>query len=337
QGGTDPTVTDADLILGYIDPIYFHAGKKRLYKELAHKAIKEKIADPMSIDVPEAARLIKKVVDANMGDIIMKETYLRGFDPRDFILFAAGGSGPTHCCGYGFYSKLEKIMVFPFSATFCAVGSAGMDIVHIYEQSKKIVLLEPGAKAYFDNYEDYNEVVESLWQKAIRDIRGEGFSVENLILRLELEMRFGGQIHVLRADSPYLKIENIDEVKAICQAFMKEFTDFYGSAAMYPEGGIEIHNFILHCSIPQHKIELPSYPVAGERVSKGASKGERVVYWEEYGEFRKTQVLDQNELRPGNVMEGPAILECKDTNVVLNPGAKMTVDRYLNLLIEKLS
>jgi N-methylhydantoinase A/acetophenone carboxylase len=337
RGGDEPTVTDADVVLGYIDPLYFYGGRMRLDKELAHKAIKDRIADPLGVDVSEAARLIKKVVDANMGDIIVKETYLRGFDPRDFILFAAGGAGPTHCCGYGFYSKLNKIVVFPFSATFCALGSAGMDIVHIYERSKKILLLKPEDKGYFEDYEDYNEAVESLQHQAIRDISGEGFSMEGLIFRLELEMKFGGQVHVLRANSPHLRIDKPEDIKSICEAFYKEFSDVYGSAAMFPEGGIEIRNFILHCILPQHKIELPSYPMAGKKISENAYKKERMAYWEEYRDFRKTPVLDQSKLKPGNVIDGPAIVECKDTNVVLEPGSKITIDKYLNLIIEKIS
>ena len=336
KGGTEPTVTDADLILGYIDPNYFHGGKMKLDKDPAHNAIKDKIAGPLGVDVPEAARLIKKVVDANMADIIVKETYLRGFDPKDFILFAAGGAGPTHCCGYGFYGKLDRIIVFPFSATFCALGSAGMDVVHLYERSKRIILLEPEAKGYFEDYEQYNEMVESLKQQAVRDIKGEGFSLEGMILRLELEMKFGGQVHVLRTTSPYLSIEKPEDVKDICQAFFNEFNDFYGSAAMYPEGGVEIRNFILHCILPQHKIELPTYPMAGERVSKRAHRGERMAYWEEYGDYYRTPILDKTEIKPGNLVEGPAIIECKDTNVVLEPGAKLVVDQYLNLLIEKI-
>ncbi|MBW2119927.1 MAG: hydantoinase/oxoprolinase family protein, partial [Deltaproteobacteria bacterium] len=326
-----------DLVLGYIDPDYFHGGKMKLDKDLAHHAIKDKIADALGVDVTEAARLIKKLVDSNMGDIIVKETYLRGFDPKDFVLFAAGGAGPIHCCGYGFYSGMDRIMVFPFSATFCALGSAGMDIVHIYERSKKIILLEPGSKEYFDDYEQYNEVVESLKKQAIRDIKGEGFSLEGMILRLELEMKFGGQVHVLRTNSPCLKLEGPDHSKAICEAFFKEFNDVYGAAAMYPEGGIEIRNFILHCILPQHKIELPKYPMAGERVSKSAYKGKRMAYWEEYGGHRKTPIYDQSEMKPGNILEGPAIIEGKDTNVVLEPAARLTVDKYLNYLIEKMS
>ncbi len=304
RGGTEPTVTDADLILGYIDPNHFHGGKMKLDKDLAHKAI--------------------------------KETYLRGFDPKDFILFAAGGAGPTHCCGFGFYGKLSKIIVFPFSATFCALGSAGMDIVHIYERSKRIILFEPEGRGYFEDYEQFNEVVESLMQQAERDIKGEGFSLRSMVLRLELEMKFGGQVHVLRTNSPFLRLEKPEDVKDVCQAFFKEFNDFYGSAAMYPEGGVEIRNFILHSILPQHEIELPTYPRSGEKVSEMAHRGNRMAYWEEYGGYRRTPILDQTQMKPGNRLEGPAIIECKDTNVVLEPGTKLVVDKYLNFLIEKI-
>jgi len=336
RGGTEPTVTDADVVLGYIDPNHFHGGKMKLDKDLAHRAIKDRIADPLGVDIPEAARLMKKVVDANMGDIIVKETYLRGFDPKDFVLFAAGGAGPTHCCGFGFYGKLDKIVVFPFSATFCALGSAGMDIVHIYERSKRIILLEPEARGYFEDYDQYNDVVESLRQQAARDIQGEGFSLEGMALRLELEMKFGGQVHVLRTNSPHLRLEKPEDVTEVCQAFFKEFNSFYGSAAMYPEGGVEIRNFILHAILPQHDIELPTYPMTGEKVSKSAHKGERMAYWEAYGGYRPTPIFDQVEIKPGNRLEGPAIIECRDTNVVLEPGAKLVVDQYLNMLIEKI-
>jgi N-methylhydantoinase A/acetophenone carboxylase len=211
-----------------------------------------------------------------------------------------------------------------------------MDIVHIYERSKKIVLLKPEARGYFEDYEEFNEVVEGLQRQAIRDIRGEGFSMEGMIFRLELEMKFGGQVHALRANSPHLRIAKPEDVKAISEAFCQEFNGVYGSTAMFPEGGIEIRNFILHCILPQHKIELPSYPMAGEKVSKDAYKEERMAYWDEHRGFGKTPVLDQSKLKPGNVIDGPAIVECKDTNVVLEPGSKITVDQYLNVIIEKI-
>jgi N-methylhydantoinase A/oxoprolinase/acetone carboxylase beta subunit len=334
--GIEPTVTDADIMLGYIDPNYFYGGRIRLNKELSNSSIKSRIADPMGADVVEAARLIKKVVDYNMASIIVKETSLRGHDPRDFVLFAAGGAGPTHCCGYGFNSGLEKIMVFPFSAAFCALGSAGMDITHIYGQSKKIVMLRPEGGGLLEDYSDFNQIVEGLRQRAILDANTEGFSADELTFRLELEMKFGGQVNAIKINSPSLFLENEGDTKAVCDTFLKEFAELYTSLAMYPEGGIELHTFNLHSILRRPKIKLPTYPLSGESVSRTARKGERMVYWEEYRGFRKTRVIDQAQLKAGNIIEGPAIIEMKSTSLVLDPGAKLTVDKFLCLQIEKM-
>jgi N-methylhydantoinase A/acetophenone carboxylase len=334
--GTEPTVTDADIILGYIDPDYFYGGRIRLSKELSENAVKGKIADPMGADVVEAARLIKKVVDYNMASIIVKETSLRGHDPRDFVLFAAGGAGPTHCCGYGFNSRLEKIMVFPFSAAFCALGSAGMDVVHIYGQSKKIVMLRPEGGGFLEDHDSFNEVVKSLQHRAVLDAKTEGFPVDDLTFRLELEMKFGGQVNAVKMNSPRMLLQNEEDVKAVCDMFLKEFKALYTPLAMYPEGGIELQSFNLHSILRRPKIKLPTYPLCGEGLSKAAWKGERMVYWEEYKGFRKTPIVDQAHLQPGNIIEGPAIIEMKSTSLVLDPGAKLRVDKFLCLQIEKM-
>jgi N-methylhydantoinase A/oxoprolinase/acetone carboxylase beta subunit len=117
---------------------------------------------------------------------------------------------------------------------------------------------------------------------------------------------------------------------------MRNFSEVYDKIALYPEGGIETQHFILHTVLPRHKIELPSYPFAGELISKDAIKGKRDAFWEAYNEFRPTAVIEQTALRPGNLLEGPAIVESKNTTLVLPPGARMKVDKYLNTIIENM-
>ena len=102
-----------------------------------------------------AALLIKRIVDANMSNVISREVSLRGYDPREFVIFAFCGGGATHCCGYGFQAGIGKLVTFPFSAVFCAYGSANMDISHIYEKSKRLSLLAPGGKQYFTEYDEF--------------------------------------------------------------------------------------------------------------------------------------------------------------------------------------
>jgi N-methylhydantoinase A/acetophenone carboxylase len=286
------------------------------------------------VDVVRAAALIKRVADANMANTIFKETALRGYDPKDFVVFSAGGAGPTHCCGYSFPAGVRKVVTFPFSPAFCAMGSATMDIVHFYERSRRIILLAPETKAYLGDHAEFNDVVEGLREKALLDIVGEGFSPKDAVLSLELDMKFGGQVHVLRVSSPKLTLQGDEDVRAVYEEFAREYADVYGAIAMYPEGGVEITNFVLHITIPQEKFEFPRYPLAGADAS-GAVKGSREAYWEEYKGFKETPVYDQLLLESGNEFEGPAIVEAESTTLVVPPGTRLTVDEHLNLAIER--
>ncbi len=334
-GGTEPAVTDADVALGYIDPNYFHGGRMRLNKEKAVAAIKAKIAKPLGMDVEQAALLIKKVVDANMGDVIAKETLLKGYDPKEFVIFAYGGAGATHCCGYGFYAGMEKLVVFPFSPVFSAFGSAGMDVVHLYEQSKRVQLLAPGHGDYLADYEEFNSVVRALQERAIKDVVGEGFPAESIVFTLELDMKYGGQVHVQRALSPRLLLESEADVREVCEQFGREYAEAYSPLMVYPQGGIEVYSFLVRATVPRPKITLPTHPDRGRSPSRAAVKGKRRAYWEEYGGWRETTVFDQERLESGNIIEGPALVEAVSTTLVLPPNTRTSVDKYHNLIIEK--
>jgi N-methylhydantoinase A/oxoprolinase/acetone carboxylase beta subunit len=334
-GGTEPTVTDADIVLGYINPDYYHGGRMKLDKEKAVSAISEKIAHPLGIDVEEAALLIKKIVDANMGDTIAKETFLRGYEPSDFILFAFGGAGPTHCCGYGPHAGINKIVVFPFSPVFCAYGSSTMDILHLYEQSLRLPLLAPGTMNPFNDYDVFNSTVKNLQEKAIKDITNEGFPIESIKFGLEIEAKYGGQLNILRFMSPLLFINNEKDVRAVYQAFENEYCRVYNRISAYPQGGVDVLNLILRATVDYPKPKLPTYPLSSEKPDQNSLKGKREAYWTEYGAFRPTPVYEAKLLKHGNIIDGQAIIEAEDTTIVLPPGTKLSVDQYHNFIMEK--
>jgi len=334
-GGNEPTVTDADIILGYINPDYYHGGRMKLAKEKAASALKEKIAGPLGIEVEEAALLIKKIVDANMGDTIAKETFLRGYKPDDFILFAFGGAGPTHCCGYGPHAGINKIIVFPFSPVFCAYGSSTMDVLHLYEQSLRLPLLTAGTMTPFSDYDIFNNTIKSLQEKAIKDITDEGFTIDSIKFGLEIEAKYGGQLNILRFMSPLLFINSEDEVRAIYRAFEDEYCRVYNRISAYPQGGVDVLNLILRATVDYPKPELPTYPRADEKPEENALKGKRDAYWIEYNSFRPTPVYEAKLLKHGNIIEGEAVIEAEDTTIVLTPGYRLCVDKYHNFIIEK--
>ena len=334
QGGNEPTVTDADVVLGYLNPDYFHGGKIRLDRQKAMSSIREKIAQPLHVEVEEAAWLIRKIIDGNMAGEIFKETVLRGYDPKEFVVFAYGGAGPTHCCGYAFAAGVRKVVTFPQTPVFCALGSAVMDMVQFYEMSRHIVLVHPTTMEYFTGYEHFNQVVQELQRQASRDLKGQGISPESAIFSLELEMRYGGQLNMKRVASPRLFVQDEEDVKAIYKQFEREYSEAYSPLAVYPKGGVDISTFILRSAYITPKFEIPRHPLKGARPSTQAFKGKREVFWEELGGFHATDTYEQGLLEPGNVVEGPAIIEAADTNVVLPPGRRYSVNEYLSGVIE---
>jgi N-methylhydantoinase A/oxoprolinase/acetone carboxylase beta subunit len=332
-GGTEPTVTDADVVLGYLNPEYYFGGKMRLDKNRAINAVREKIAKPLGIGVEEAAVIIRKIVNGNMASAIMKEVHLRGHSPEDFILFVGGGAGPTHAEGYK--ADIPKAVTFAFSPVFCAFGSSTMDIMHVYEVSKKLTLMEPRTQIITSEFTVFNETVETLIAQARRDLTGDGLNLNEASFVLELDMLYGGQFHVKRALSPLLAVHSTEDVRAICDAFNKEFSEAFSPFVVNPEGGIFIESFILKAIVPTKKIELPKLALEGPSPA-AARKGERPVFWPPEKDFRPTPIYTYESLRPGNVIQGPAIVEGEYTTLVIPPALHFTINnRGLGILASK--
>ena len=329
-GGSEATVTDADVVLGYLNPDFYFGGKMRLDKNRSVQAIRDKIAKPLNISVEEAAAVIRKIVNGNMASAIMKEVHLRGYSPEDFILFVGGGAGPTHVEGY--MADIKKAVTFAFSPVFCAFGSSTMDIMHVNEVSKKLTLMEPVTMRLTDDYKVFNQTVEALMEQSKRDLRADGLDLAQASFVLELDMLYGGQFHVKRALSPRLSLGSPEDVGAICDAFAKEFSEAFSPFVVNPEGGVFIESFILKAIVPVRKIELPKLPLEG-RNPAAAQKGQRPVYWSQASDFKPTPIYAYEALRPGNMVEGPAVLEGEYTTLVVPPSMHFSIDeRGLGIL-----
>ncbi|RJP29885.1 MAG: hydantoinase/oxoprolinase family protein [Actinobacteria bacterium] len=331
-GGTEPTVTDADVVLGYIDPDYYLGGRQRISLDRARRAVEEHIAQPLEMSVEEAALSIKQVVDMNMGNEIYKEVVLKGFYPEDFILLAYGGAGATHCCGYAEALAVEKILTFPYSSVFCAFGGSVMDIISVYETSRPLVFYEALIDSYFADFEEFNDIVEGMQGRAIHDMEVQGFDAERVRFTLELDMRYGTQYFTEYVQCPKLFLESEEDSEAICRLFTEKYKSLYGESSAYPEGGIEVLALRLKATYPIDHYRFPTYEAVGEDPG-AAVKGTRPVCWEGKG-YLETEIFDASLLRCGNVIRGPAIIEAVDSTCVLPGGRRYTVDRYMNGLIE---
>ena len=334
QGGREPTVTDADLLLGYLSPERFHGGQLVLNRRRAERAIRDRVAAPLGVEVDEAALLIKRIIDAKMGAEIYKETVLKGYDPRDFVIYAAGGAGPAHACGYAEAARMSTVIVHPFASTFCAYGSSTMDVLHVYERSRRFTLLAPGKGAWLDDYAGFNAVVDELERHAVRDFAGEGFDPAQVRYELELDMKFGGQLNVKRVAAPLLRVGAQADMEALYAAFEREFSEAYSPLGLHPEAGVEIEAFVLKARLPQAAAERIEAPPGGADAS-AAQTGTREARFERG--WVDTPVYALERLAPGNRLTGPALVESGDTTVVVAPRWTLEVDarRALVLTLEE--
>jgi N-methylhydantoinase A/acetophenone carboxylase len=286
--------------------------------------------------VPEAALLIKRVIDARMGAEIYKETVLKGYDPRDFVIFAAGGAGPVHCCGYAAAAGMSKVVVFPFSSAFCAYGSSTMDVVHVYERSRRFSLLTAVGGRWLDEYEGFNSVVASLRELARRDFAGEGFDPEDVRYTLELDMKFGGQLNVKRVASPLLQVGSEADMRALYAAFEQEFSEAYSPLGLNPDAGVEIEAFVLKASLPSVHAERPM-SAPGRADLDGARTGYREALFDAEAGWAQTPVYEMERLAPGDEFPGPALIDSDDTTVVVAPGWNCEVDERSGIVLTEVS
>lgn len=324
-GGTEPTTTDADLVLGYINPDYYFGGKMKLNKAAAERAIRTKIAEPLGVSVLEAAALIRRLIDDKMASAIRKEVVLRGYRPEEFAIFAMGGGGATHAAGY--QGEIPRVVIFPYSPVFCAFGSSIMDVMHFYEKSKKMPFITPITQQPALDFDEFNAIVQELIDQANKEIRAEGLPVDQAVYNLELDMMYGGQINSKRTSTPSLAIRNEEDLWKFYKQFEQEFSEAFSPLVVNLPGGVYIETFVLKASIPVETLEINKKAPATTDVST-AVKGSRLAYWPEIRESVETPVYGEESLQPGHEFSGPAIIESEYTTVVIPPGLRYSIDSY---------
>lgn len=331
QGGQEPTVTDADIVLGYLDPDYFHGGEKVLNARKARRAI-QKLTDFYGLSVEETALRIKRLADAKMGDEIKSQIGRRGFDPNEFILFAFGGGGATHAAGFGEHAGVDEIVIFPFSGVFSAFGSSNMDVLHTYQNSKHILLINPTSGKYLSEFEEFNSVIRKLQTAAIRDLCDEGFAEDQIEFVLELDMRYGGQLHVKRVTAPSTMINSHDDISLLYNVFEEEYCSVYSKLSADPRTGVDIDNFVLNAIVKRPKFTLSTSELSGE-IDPNAKKGERQAYWETG--YQNTPVYEMSLLKPGNRIQGPLLCEDTQTTIVVPPNRYLYVNEFGHYVLRK--
>ncbi|MGB3733138.1 hydantoinase/oxoprolinase family protein [Microbacterium sp.] len=322
-GGTEPTVTDADVVLGFLNPERFLGGRLSLRKDLAEKAIKEHVADKLfDGDVVRAAAGIRQIVDAQMGDLVRKASVERGHDPRDFVLIAYGGAGPLHATGYSRGIGVGTILVPEAATGYSAYGAAASDIQHSLNRSVRPELLADGAALDAAYLELESEARDLVAAQSVEPSR--------IVASRWAEMRYQRQLHDVRVTCPDVPAERVaDELRS---AFIERYAALYGANATLPNAQPQLLRIGVDVTGRIARPSIDAYEPADEDASAAAS-GTREVFWPEQMEWVTTRIYDGSKLRPGNRLQGPAIIEQPGTTIVVPAGADSVVDRFGNNVI----
>ncbi|MGB6066971.1 MAG: hydantoinase/oxoprolinase family protein [Desulfomonilaceae bacterium] len=322
-GGVNPTVTDADLILGVLDADYFLGGKMKLNYGKAEAALNEKIAKPLGVSCKQAALMIKNGIDEAMGSEVKRLTQeiAPDFEP---VLLVYGGAGPAHCCNIATVAGLKKIVITPFSAVFSAYSASNMEVGHLYYRRANLPFKPNG------DLKALAQPLAEMLEEADRDMRGEGFSAGQVTKQLELFVQptEGGNEVKLVAEPNFF--ESTEAIQALLQK---------ASAALSAAGGSAHNGFVLTtvgllASAPIPHYQVPDCPPVNYGVEQ-ALKGSRRVFLTAEKDNQDVPVYDRSHLGNGHVIQGPALVESEHTTFLLPEKWKMTVDRYNNILAEE--
>ncbi len=324
MGGDKVAVTDADLILGYLNPDYFLGGRVKLKKDMAEKALREKIAIPLGMSVVEAAAGIYDIINSHMSDLIRKQVVRTGHIPEEFYIYSFGGAGPVHAAAYGADLGISKVYVFPTSSVFSAFGITVADIVHTFATSYRYRMpVDPKV---------LNGRLGEIEARLSKIMEREGFEKKDVEFRRTFFMRYRRQLNELGVPVLVKKYDENDVLK-IMEIFDQKYEEVYGEGSAYREAGIELISFTIDAIGKTSKPTLRVYE-EGTASPEDALKGSREVFFTKpVKDFYKTKIYDYDRLRPGNVIEGPSVIETRITTIVIPPEKVAKVDKYLNVEI----
>ena len=309
KGGEKPTVSDANLVLGYLNPDGLIGGKLPLNYENAFNSIEKNIAEPLGIEVEKAAYGIFTIVNSNMVNGIRRVTVERGYDPRDFVLVAGGGATGAHITALAKEMGIDTVIVSKLSSGLCAYGQIISDVKYNY------MATIPTRLDSIKAAEKINKTFKEIESKGIEHLNKDGFEEKKINTYRSLEMRYVGQIHECTVNIDFFEITE-ETLQNIKEAFHNRHEELY----TYSEKDSPVELVNIESTI-YGRIDRPNY---SELENKGqindALKISRNLIFSEKGNALKTPVYDGNKLSPGNLIDGPAVVEEDTTTLVIENG-----------------
>jgi N-methylhydantoinase A len=324
RGGTEPTVTDADLVCGYLNPDYFLGGAQKLDIDASRQAITTHIAVHLHMEVMEAAVGIQRIVDIRMADEVRVFAAKRGVDLSAFTLLPFGGAGAVHAAAVAAELGMRRILVPPQPGAFSALGLLCTDVVHDYVRSELRPLVEVNA-----NHAE--EIFSQLEQRAQEELKAEGMDGSEKSFSRELDLRYAGQGYELRTplDGLFDRRLTTASLFAARARFDERHAQIHGHAAK--ERPVELVSYRLRLRVRVPKYQ-PRAGKSGERSHRSAVKGKRTVLLQ--GARLEALLYEREHLAVGSRLDGPAIVEQFDATTLVPPGWQARVDDFRNLVLQ---
>ncbi len=342
KGGSEPACTDADLILGYLDPHCFAGGLLTLDKEAAYRAIAERIAKPLGMSVEEAAAGMYRVINTNMALAVREATIKRGYDPREFPMVVAGGAGPLHAAMIARELEMPFFIVPRESSAFCASGMLLSDLRHDFVRS---------CVSRWDKIAppELRNIVREMIAAGQKTLAGEGIAPEKSFFEIRVDLRYVKQYHEVsiavspldlgigevqmaraksfRIEVPGRPVEGKLNAEAVMALFHEEHNRLFGYSLKDEKTPVELVNIRLQ-AIGETVKPVFSRAQKIEGDERHVLKGTRKALVPERGIFCEVKVYDASKLGIGATVEGPAILEQPTTTIVVSADFDMVVDSF---------
>lgn len=327
EGGLQtPTISDCDLILGFLNPDNFLGGHVKLNKELAEKTIREQIAEPLGIDVYEAAQGVVELFEQHLRNQVMAIVLGKGYSPSNYTLMSYGGGGPLHTAGYTQGLGFEDVLVPAWAAAFSAFGCSCADFEYRYDKTVNVPVAgaaEGEAEATMDTL---NAAWEELRGRVEEEFEKSGVDVSRIQYEHYVRMQYMGQLNDIEVRSEVGEITEASQLEKIAADFEDVYSKVYTRSARSPELGYLITTAIVSGVVEVEKPQLPTEEVGDPRPPDEAHMGQRDVYWK--GEWIKADIYEMEALKAGNQIDGMAVLESPATTFVVPPNMSTYLDTH---------
>lgn len=335
EGNIDTvTVSDCHVVLGYINPDNFLGGHIKLDRERAYKAIEEQIAKPLGISVEKAAAGVIELLDYRMKYYLSSSISGKGYSPKDFVLFSYGGGGPLHTYGYTEDLGFEKVLIPAWAAGFSAYGCGAADFEYRNDAST-LINIAPNATdgEKIREGKKLQAIWEDLKNNVIAEFKNAGIPKENVRFEFGCHMMYQGQLNDIEVASPVSKFETAEDWDKLTEAFEKLYSKVYHESAQSSEFGFTITTATVKGVTDVTKPKIPTEELQGETPPSKSLKGTRNMYWRDG--WVSAQIYEMAELRAGNKIHGPAIIEDPATTFIVPPGYWTYLDQHRIFHLEK--